>query len=143
MSIDTITRDELADLLEHHSALLVAALRQPPPSTSLADERPKPPTPPARDPETRVWTMAGELANQTYTWPEGTEHYEPFEVWETADARGRIQIGLGRVVKRGVYYGKERGYWVAFEMVNGQKRQSIVIFMEATTSTPAGRSSPS
>ena len=35
------------------------------------------------------------------------------------------------MVKRGVYYGKERGYWVAFEMVNGQKRRPILIFMEA------------
>lgn len=136
MSIETITRDELADLVERHSALFVAALRQPPPSDSLADVRPKPSAPPptAGDPGhsgARLWTQVGELANQTYTWPQGTDHYEPFEVWESADARGRIQVGLGRVAERGLHFGKMRGYWMAFEMINGQKRRPIVEFVDA------------
>jgi hypothetical protein len=135
MPMETIPRDEFADLVEHHSSLFVAALRQPPPSARLADEHLEPSAPPtAGDPghsRTHVWRQVGELANQSYTWPQGTDHYKPFEVWESADARGRIQVGLGRIAERGRHFGKLRGYWMAFEMINGQKRRPIAEFVDA------------
>ncbi len=146
-----LTRHELADLIEHHGAQLVEALRfsatqhdEPgsPGTTVAADssaagEEPVQPRPGrAAGPHgpggrTGPWRKVGELEGETYTWPTGTEHYEPFEVWETQDARGRVQIGLGRPVERGIYYGREAGYWLAFEMVNGQKRRPIVVFNES------------
>jgi hypothetical protein len=139
MPAQTISRDELADLVEHHAALFAAAVRQSlmvaafteePPTTAAADD-PGSASNIGRGGRPGGWTQIGELPNETYSWPEGVEHYEPFEVWETTDARGRIQVGLGQVTKRGTYYGKERGYWLGFEMVNGQKRRPIVVFMEA------------
>ena len=47
------------------------------------------------------------------------------------DTNGRRwQLGLGQAAERGTYYGRERGYWLVFEMVNGQKRRPIVVFTE-------------
>jgi hypothetical protein len=151
MSKHVITRQELADLLEHHAGLLATALRGDHASERaghLAGDQLEVPTAAAAktakglgqpsDPPTDVghgeigtWTLVGELQNQTYSWPGGIETYEPFEVWETIDLRGRIQIGVGKATERGEYYGRMRGYWLAFEMVNGQKRRPIVVFNEA------------
>lgn len=159
MQPQTITRTELADLVQHHADLFARALRGEPQHSDreLADDRrgvavSGTHTAPAPDPSSspdptaaeigsagdaaaagpRSWTSVGELPNETYTWPEGTEHYQPFEIWETTDGRGRVQIGLGRPVERGDYYGKtDVGWWLAFEMINRQKRRPIVVFNEA------------
>lgn len=147
----TITRDELADLIERHARALARAVRRGPGLSDVvpADERATGGSADgaagadvlaedqgasgggAQAGAGGAWTKFGELPDQTYAWPEGTEHYEPFEVWERADGRGRVRVGLGRAVDRGIYYGKERGYWLAFEMVNGRKRRPIVVFNEA------------
>jgi hypothetical protein len=143
-----ITHAQLADLIEHHGRVLVAALRQgPTASESLAAEHgldtPEQSALRAESPVTRhsadarpmapngsdrtEWRKVGELTDQSYAWPHGLETYDPFEVWELDG----IQIGLGRATDRDIYYGKERGYWLAFEMVNGQRRRPIVVFNEA------------
>ena len=132
----TLTRNDLADLIERHAGLLARALREDtaaeavehPRSTSQAPER-RPTSDSGISPGD--WSKVGELTNQSYTWPEGTEHYAPFEVWEAAGSDARVQIGLGNPNNPGLYYGKERGYWLAFEMINGQKRRPIVVFTEA------------
>jgi hypothetical protein len=149
MTAETITRHELADLIELHAGLLAGTLRAQPPAPSVpgavAAERSR--RTPAVGDATAVgveapsvqsvsgsmnsWTKVGDLEGQTYAWPEGTEHYDPFEVWESGDARGRLQLGLGNAVERGTYYGKDRGYWLVFDMVNGQKRRPIVVFTES------------
>jgi hypothetical protein len=121
-----ISRNELADLIEQHARLLAEALRH---GAQPGPDRPKH-APPIRDIAPGGWSKVGELENQSYTWPEGTEHYAPFEVWEAA-APSRIQIGLGDPNNPGTYYGKERDYWLAFEVVNGERRRPIVVFNEA------------
>jgi hypothetical protein len=146
-----LTRHELADLIEHYGGQLVNALRGCAPAhgkpdsqgtTVAADSSPVGAEPVQSRPSraagpdgpggrTGPWRKVGELEGETYTWPEVTEHYKPFEVWETEDARGRVQIGLARPVERGIFYGSERGYLLAFEMVNGQKRRPIVVFNES------------
>jgi hypothetical protein len=135
----TLTREEFADMIEYHATLFVAALRDGTSSTALVEYNaagaPQLATQPAapvviaaQQPSAPVlWAKVGELPNQAYRWPRRTEHYNPFEVWQ-ADR----QIGLGKADNSGHYYGKEhRGYWLAFEMVNGQKRRPIVVFNEA------------
>jgi hypothetical protein len=149
MSTHGITRAELADLVEQHSSLLVTALRRQvsPTVETLADERPladakpsqdelpgrQPPQPVPPGSADGHWSKVGELPGESYVWPgpDGIENYDPFEVWERRTENARTQIGLGRATNRGIYYGKERGYWLAFEMVNGQKRRPIVVFNEA------------
>jgi hypothetical protein len=85
-----------------------------------------------------AWQKVGELDGQTYSWPEGVEIYDPFEVWEADVATARVQIGLGRADKRATFFGRERGYWLAFEMVNGAKRRPIVVFTEADDAETSG-----
>ena len=147
MSAESITRAELADLVQHHGRLFVRpALRQQAIAEALADERPLADATSRADAPDRQapqpippgfvdgeWRKVGELPAESYVWPgpDGIETYDPFEVWERRTENVRTQIGLGRATKRGIYYGKERGYWLAFEMVNGQKRRPIVVFNEA------------
>lgn len=127
----TISREEIADLIEQHAAMLAAALRSAGDTARPIVERPVdagtklPELPP-----TGGWSKVGELTGETYKWPEGTEEYEPFEVWETTREGRKVQIGLGQATNRGEYYGRERGYWLVFERVNGHKRRPIVVFTE-------------
>jgi hypothetical protein len=127
----TITRNELADLIEEHAQMLAQALRGDA-RNATAQHRSRSDAPDLDGIAPGSWSKVGELDDQSYTWPgpEGTEHYTPFEVWEAAGPSG-IQIGLGDPNKPGIYYGKERDYWLAFEMINGQKRRPIVVFNEA------------
>ena len=142
MDTTAITRSELADLLEQHIGQLVAALRRDggtthPLEEETADamasiEAPANVVAAIREPiRGERWNKVGELEGESYSWPTGTEDYSVFEVWETVDGDGRRwQLGLGQSTARGIYYGRERGYWLVFEMVNGQKRRPIVVFTE-------------
>ena len=80
----------------------------------------------------RTWRKVRELTGQRYTWPQHTEEYDPFEVWQTDDAGERLELGLGYIAAEPNtdYYGRPRGYWLAFEMVNGLKRRPICVFIE-------------
>ncbi len=136
----TVTRTELADLIERHIGALVSDLRQSSDHELLANARPDaagvaaaaPTAGPSPSPisvhptpgvlPTDAWQKLGELEGQTYSWPEGVEEYEPFEVWETMVDGTPAQIGLGHPTRRETFFGRERGYWLAFEMINGRKR---------------------
>jgi hypothetical protein len=134
----TLTKIELADLIESHASLLVSALRgedrpvaavsKPVQAIISSGSRRMAEVPPVAP---GAWVKVGELEDQSYTWPEGTERYDPFELWELRTDEGAIQIGFGNPNIRGEYYGSERGYWVAFEMINGRKGRPILIFMES------------
>ena len=54
-------------------------------------------------------------------------------MWETDDEGEMLQFGLGYIAANpeADYYGRPRGYWLAFQMVNGQKRRPIAVFIEA------------
>lgn len=75
----------------------------------------------------------GEIQRQSKTWSTGAGEYDPFEVWETADSGLALEFGLGYVApdQGAAYYGRPRGYWLAFTMVNGKKRRAIAVFIEA------------
>lgn len=119
MDQQSISRGELADLIERHAASLVASLREP-----VAD---------GDGPDVRVapWVKVSEREEESYGWPEGIEHYSPFEIWESADLDGPVQIGLGRVTVPRVLYGSERYWWLAFEMIGDEKGRPIVVYNEA------------
>jgi hypothetical protein len=136
---DHMTNNDLADLVERYAAMIVADLRaspdqrsdrssaEPPARVTDEGEKGRQTMPPS------MWSKVGELTGQTYKWPAptGTEGYDPFEVWESL-GRPSTQIGLGKSTNHPASYGKsERGYWVAFQMVNGQKRRPIAVFNEA------------
>jgi hypothetical protein len=119
MNEDLLTRTQLADLIESQAASFVAALREPrlgavPRGLRLA-----------------AWKKLTERENESYSWPEGVEHYSPFEVWGTADDRGEVKIGLGRVTVPREFYGRERYWWLAFEMIGDEKGRPIVVYNEA------------
>ena len=124
----TLTKIELADLIESHASLLVSALRgedrpvaavsTPVQAIVSSGSRRTAEVPPVAP---GAWVRVGGVEDQSYTWPEGTEHYDPFKLWELRTDEGAIQIGFGNPNNRGEYYGSERGYWVAFEMINGRK----------------------
>src|SRR4051812_327973 len=101
-----LTPTTLADLVEHHTGLFVQALRR------LDSGAPGPHALDDLDGYLReatvdvggegldvpqgAWEKVGELENETYTWPHGTEEYEPFEVWERQAGDARVQLGVGR-----------------------------------------------
>jgi hypothetical protein len=122
-----LTKSELADLVESQAASLVAALRQP-----AGDG--------VRRPSVRLaaWTKVAEREGESYSWPEGVEHYLPFEVWESVDVDGPVQIGLGRVTVPRVFYGRERFWWLAFEMIGDEKGRPIVVYNEADAQRGTG-----
>ena len=148
-----LTRHELADLIEHHGAQLVEALRfsatqhdEPgsPGTTVAADssaagEEPVQPRPGrAAGPHgpggrTGPWRKVGELEGETYTWPgRGTEHYEPVRgVGGPGRARATCRSASAARSSGESITDARRGYWLAFEMVNGQKRRPIVVFNES------------
>lgn len=148
---ELITREELAGLLE----MIAAELRHGTVSSSAPDSLPGDSDPSSTTPHSpatstsgtphcwsasqglRSWNKVGELHGQSYTWPTGTEEYDPFEVWETNDEGAALQFGLGYVAANPQedYYGRPRGYWLAFVMVNGQKRRPIGVFIEADQPT--------
>lgn len=120
MSEQMLTRTQLADLIESQAASFVAALRGP----GLGAARP-------RGLRLSAWKKVADREGESYRWPEGVEHYSPFEVWGTAGERGEVQIGLGRVTVPRVFYGRERYWWLAFEMTGNEKGRPIVVYNEA------------
>lgn len=68
------------------------------------------------------WKKTGELEDQSYTWPEGTEHYGTFEVWEG----GGLKLGVGY---RDVAH--DKSYFALFKMGEGGGKRPIVYFTDA------------
>ncbi len=147
MSDQTITREELAELFEQLAAGLRDRKLPASAVDALGDAEDKPLTRsepssnrPAFDsasPKLRSWKKLRELEGERYTWPAGIEEYDPFEVWGTDDDGQPLQFGLGYIAANpeATYYGRPRGYWLAFEMVNGQKRRPIGVFIEGDDPT--------
>lgn len=127
MDEQLLTRGELANLIEGQAAALVAALRKPTGSAAkLSGLRFSP------------WRKVADRKGEHYSWPEGVEHYLPFEVWESVDADGPVQIGLGRVTAPRDFYGRERFWWLAFQMIGDEKGRPIVVYNEADSQGDEG-----
>jgi hypothetical protein len=141
MQDQVITREELAGIFEQvarslRSRTVAAPDVDAPSSAHETSARPgenrRQPRGNTRGPVLRSWKKIGEFDGEKYAWPKQTEEYDPFEVWETDDTGHKLQFGLGYIAADPStdYYGHPRGYWVAFEMVNRQKRRPIGVFIE-------------
>ena len=146
MQDQLITREDLAGIFEQVVLSLRGATVAPPLADSPSAAGETPPTPSgskrqsrgaALGPDLRSWKKVRELDGERYTWPEHTEEYDPFEVWATDDSGPRLEFGLGYIAANPStdYYGQPRGYWLAFEMVNGKKRRPIGVFIEGDDPT--------
>jgi hypothetical protein len=81
---------------------------------------------PGRD---RPWTHVDDLGGQTHRWPEGTAHFERFEIYETADALGTVRIAIAYADQDAINLGKHpRAYLMTFLVVGMSKRDPIVLF---------------
>jgi len=120
MSTQPLSRNELADLIESQAASFAAALRK---AGQQVTSRPSVRLAP--------WVKTVEKEGESYSWPQGVEHYSPFEVWESVTVDGDVRVGLGRVTASQLLYGRERFWWLAFEMIGDEKGRPIVVFNEA------------
>lgn len=125
MDSTVLTRGSLADLIEQHSAALVSALRSPGAHASSPFKL-------------APWKKVADHDEQTYSWPDGIEHYTPFEIWESQDDGGAVRIGMGRVTKPRDLYGKERYWWLGFAMLGSQIHRPITVFNEADNYATTG-----
>jgi hypothetical protein len=74
------------------------------------------------------WEMVRERAGESYRWPKGRDHYEPYRVFMgTTRAEGAIQIALGETTRENTW-GRDRKYIVAFR-TSGSPQEPLVEFV--------------
>jgi hypothetical protein len=75
-----------------------------------------------------AWQMMGEREGQSYRWPKGRDHYEPYRVFMgTTRAEGAVQIALGETIRNNTW-GRDRKYIVAF-LTSGSPQEPLVEFV--------------
>lgn len=75
-----------------------------------------------------AWQMVSERKGQSYRWPKGRDHYEPYRVFTgTTRAQGAVQIALGETIRHNTW-GRERKYIVAF-LTSGSPQEPLVDFV--------------
>jgi hypothetical protein len=79
---------------------------------------------------TKPWNHDVDLPGQTYKWPnEPLEHYAKFPVFQTADARGTVRIGIGYADRAAIgRSSRKRPYLVTFEVVGQKAVRPLVVF---------------
>ena len=76
------------------------------------------------------WQVVGEREGQSYRWPKGRDHYEPYRVFMgTTRGEGAVQIGLGETIRENAW-GRDRKYVVAF-LSGGSPQHPLVEFAAA------------
>jgi hypothetical protein len=74
------------------------------------------------------WQMVREREGESYRWPKGRDHYEPYRVFMgTTRAEGAVQIALGETTRKGTW-GRDRKYIVAFR-TSGSPQEPLVDFV--------------
>jgi hypothetical protein len=74
------------------------------------------------------WQMVREREGESYRWPKGRDHYEPYRVFMgTTRAEGAIQIALGETIRNNTW-GRDRKYIVAFR-TSGSPQEPLVEFV--------------
>jgi hypothetical protein len=114
----TLSDDDLAAILA-----AVAPLR---PSSSTAARPPSEPEDDLRLPA--GWSFVERREGERYTWPQGEEHYDPFEVYEGRTSEGSIRLAVGRCGRTAVW-GRDRIYLITFHVTPGGK-QPLCEFLE-------------
>jgi len=67
------------------------------------------------------WKLIEERSDESYSWPQGDDNYEPFSVYEGTTARGTIRLAIGHC-KRANTWSKDRLYKITFHVTAGGKR---------------------
>jgi hypothetical protein len=145
----SLTREELADLIEQHAEdavkIVLAALRAKSgaasggagptatskPTSSVGAE-PSPDTTDADNSKTGVaWHEIGVIEGFEHRWPEGLEHYPEMRVYEGHDDQGVVRLAIGQPEKPlPNLYGRERHWLSVWEVINGQPREQRANFIE-------------
>lgn len=144
----SLTREELADLIEQHSeevlkVVLVALREKPGPAaggpgaatsepTSSVDDEPSPGTPGGNGSNVGVaWHEIGVIEGFEHRWPQGWEHYPDMRVYEGRDGEGVVRLAVGQPEKPlPNLYGRERHWVSVWEVINGQPREQRANFIE-------------
>ena len=138
--------EHLADAIENYSAIIVAALRAQE-ETGPIDEAPLstkqqtavPPATPAAG--MANWVQIEPIENWETKWPlteawkalghhELREHYPLMRVYETHDRHVGVRLAIGEPNERYPVYGKERGLFSVWEVVNGRPVRQLANFIE-------------
>src|SRR5262249_39992619 len=78
----------------------------------------------------------GSREGETYSWPEGPDEYDTFEIYENAVV-GQYAIGKVDVAER-EYWGSRRPYIVVFKLgAGGGSKQPISVFVAAEDCEPS------
>jgi hypothetical protein len=140
---------ELADLIEQHASLIVAALRIYDGGCSDANEKED-----GAMPTQTTGVSAASTGNGTPSWVEVDliegfetkwpapevlraqgyaqlhEHYGPMKVYEGHDKDGLVRLAIGEPRERYEFYGRERGWLSVWEVINGRPARQLANFIE-------------
>lgn len=86
---------------------------------------------PAR-PRPRQWKLVDRISfERSFASDEvPVEHFDDIPIYETRDADGLHRIALGAPRERAQLYGRERGWFSAWSVVNGTPRQLRAVFVD-------------
>ena len=140
---------ELADLIEQHARLIVAALRAYGGGPADTDEREDgamltqntDPAGAPGGPGTPDWSEVDVIEDFETKWPPPEvlraqgytqlhEHYGPMRVYARQDEVGFVRLAIGAPSERYEFYGKERGWLSVWEVVNGRPTRQLANFIE-------------
>jgi hypothetical protein len=139
----------LAGHLERLAATLRASASGAPPASPVGPAPVVPPASAAKAPvhvpatavgRTNAWKQVADLPGLSYKWPnEPTEDYATFPVFETADARGAVRIGIGHADRAAADRNpRKRPYLVTFEIVGQKMGRPLVVFSATDDHTATG-----
>jgi hypothetical protein len=140
---------ELADLIEQHAGLVVAALRAfdggPATTTETDDEAMPMETTGTPGASTGTgppsWIEVDLLEGFETRWPAPEvlraqgyaqlhEHYGPMKVYEGRDDARLVRLAIGAPSERYEFYGRDRGWLSVWEVVNGRPARQLANFIE-------------
>lgn len=140
---------ELANLIEQHASLIVAALRAYDGGSANSDESGSP----AMATQTTgavgastgtappTWVEVDLIDGFETKWPAPEvlraqghaqlhEHYGPMKVFEGRDEVGLARLAIGAPSERYEFYGRDRGWLSVWEVVNGRPARQLANFIE-------------
>lgn len=140
---------ELANLIEQHASLIVAALRAYDGGRSGANDREDMAMPTqatgaaGASAATGVpsWVEVDLIEGFETKWPAPEvlraqgyaqlhEHYRPMKVYEGHDQIGLVRLAIGEPEERYEFYGRERGWLSVWEVINGRPARQLANFIE-------------
>ena len=138
-----MSRKQLADAIEDHTTMIVAALRE---QGASGDDEPRTSrkaTDASATPTdaTACWTRVGTINDWETKWPltdawkalgheELLERYPQMDVYEARDEQGVVRLAIGEPTNRYPVYGRERGLLSVWEVRKGEPVRQLANFIE-------------